>query len=113
MRRFAMTVLTMSLMLGLSVAQEPKKDEPKPQAKPAEVPKTTETKTEAPKDAKAPTHVLFHIEERKNDKSFYRDGWGSEFKVKVIEDRDGNRDIQVTSERLEKYEKSHGKGANT
>ena len=38
-RRFAMTALTLSLMLGLSLAQEPKKDEPKAEAKPADAPK--------------------------------------------------------------------------
>ena len=29
-RRFAMTALTLSLMIGLSTAQEPKKEDPKP-----------------------------------------------------------------------------------
>ena len=35
-------------------------------------------KQEAPKEAKAPTHALFHIEERAHDKSFWSEvavGW--------------------------------------
>ena len=54
MRRFAMTALSLSLMLGLSQAQEPKKDEPKPEAKPAEAAKP-EAKPEAkPAEAAKP-----------------------------------------------------------
>ena len=53
MRRFAMTALTLSLMLGLSLAQDPKKEEPKAEAKPAETPKT-EAKPDAPKEKEAP-----------------------------------------------------------
>ena len=67
-RRFAMTALTLSLMLGLSQAQEPKKDEPKPEtAKPAEArqdgrcrrsrctPRRPRSRVEAPKPpAEAP-----------------------------------------------------------
>ena len=53
MRRFAMTALTLFLMLGLSLAQEPKKDEPKAEAKPADAPKA-EAKPEAAKEAPKP-----------------------------------------------------------
>jgi hypothetical protein len=52
-RRFAITAFTMSLMLGLSLAQEPKKDEPKAEAKPADVPKT-EAKPEVAKEKVSP-----------------------------------------------------------
>ena len=52
MRRFAMTALTLSLMIGLSIAQDPKKDEPKAEAKPADAPKP-EAKPEAAKEKEA------------------------------------------------------------
>jgi hypothetical protein len=48
-----MTALTLSLMLGFALAQDPKKDEPKPEAKPAEAPKP-EAKQEAAKEKEAP-----------------------------------------------------------
>lgn len=38
-------------------------------------------KAEVPKDAKAPTHALFHIEERKGDKGFWTEvavGWANQ-----------------------------------
>ena len=38
-------------------------------------------KPEAPKDTKAPTHALFHIEERKDDKGFWTEvavGWANQ-----------------------------------
>ena len=37
-------------------------------------------KQEAPKDSKAPTHVLFHIKERSEDKAFWNEiavGWAN------------------------------------
>jgi len=38
-------------------------------------------KSEGPKDTKAPTHALFHIEERKEDKGFWTEvavGWANQ-----------------------------------
>ena len=60
MRRFAMTALTLSLMLGLSYAQDPKPEAPKaaeapkPEAKPAETPKADAPKAEAKKEEAKP-----------------------------------------------------------
>ncbi len=40
---------------------------------------TKQAQQQAPKEAKAPTHVLYHIEERKNDQAFWSEvgivGW--------------------------------------
>jgi hypothetical protein len=40
---------------------------------------TKQTQQQAPKETKAPTHVLYHIEERKDDKAFWTEvavvGW--------------------------------------
>jgi hypothetical protein len=56
-RRFAMTALMLSLMLGHSMAQEPKKDEPKAEAPKTEAPKTEPAK-DAPKEAPKPPAEL-------------------------------------------------------
>lgn len=42
-----------------------------------------------------------------NPESLVKDGWGSEYKVTVLETREGERDIEVRSERFENYKRSH------